>query len=466
MCAKEPFSLLILGQGSTGSALASWALKHRPERVSSVTVMGGASSLPNATTRELEAAGVSFIYGTDEVVGSYDLCVASPGISEFSPFFLSARAASQEIMGEPEFAYRLSPEHWCAITGTNGKTTTTALIAHLLQASNIAHDTVGNIGDPCISRVDERAEQSWFVAELSSFQLATTHDLRPRVGILLNIAPDHLSWHRTQEAYARAKLRMFANMEGDDLCIVCDDDPGITAFLEAGALGDRRVCHVSMLDTGSPEAAFVRGGVLTVRLAGEEIRLVRPEELKIPGTHNTLNALAAAAAALYVGADEECVRQGLCEFAPLEHRLEPAGEAAGVFYINDSKATNTDAVICALQALAAERTIVLLGGRDKGGPLEAFADTVAQSVVAAVCFGEARERIRRALEAAQGSESIDIAEAADLRDAVDVARSLAHPGDTILLSPACSSFDEFQSFEERGSAFKAYVAELAAADEG
>lgn len=453
------FSLLVLGLGSTGSDVAAWALSH-PERVSSVTVYGGAGSPSAPAARALEERGARVVMGEEEVLGTYDVCVASPGISEFSDFFASARSASGQIMGEPEFAWRLSRASWCAVTGTNGKTTTTTLIDHLLRRAGIASRAVGNIGTPCIRAVDGAREGSWLAAELSSYQLACTSEFHPRVAVLLNITPDHLAWHRTHEAYAEAKLRMLSNMGADDLAVVDVEDPGIAARADEIFVPGRRVLSLGLADAGTPDAAFVRDGVLTVRLAGEETALVEADGLAIRGPHNVVNALAASAAALACGAGAAAVRDGLACFSPLEHRVEPCGEIDGVLYVNDSKATNTDAVEKALSAFPERDVIVLLGGRDKGTPLDAFAARVCSSVRAAVCFGEARERFRCALEEADRTGDVDIALADDLRDAVDVARSLACRGDVVLLSPACASFDEFAGFEERGRAFKSYLDEL------
>ena len=458
----QRFSLLVLGQGSTGLEVVSWAVDHLGDRVTSVTVYGGAQSAPTERTRELEGAGVRFAYGTEDIEGAYDICVASPGISEFSEFFRNASAACGEIMGEPEFAWRLSPERWCAITGTNGKTTVTSLTNELLRASGLASVAVGNIGNAAIHEVDRRAEGEWFVAELSSYQIATTAELHPRVAILLNITPDHLAWHRTHENYALAKIGLFRNMDESDLAIVNVEDEGIAAFADRVYVPGRRVLKLGLADAGGAHAAFVRDGHLVVRIDGRETALVRADELKIAGDHNVLNALAAAAAALACGASPEGVRAGLAAFAPLPHRVEPVGEVEGVRYINDSKATNTDAVEKALSAFSDTRVILLLGGSDKGTPLADFMEVVAARAAAVVCFGAARERFRSALSEASGAAEIDIAEADDLRDAVDVARSLAQRGDVVLLSPACASFDEFSGFEERGDAFRAYVAELSA----
>lgn len=453
----QTFSLLVLGLGSTGFNVIEWALRHQGERVSAVCVYGGASAEPSESTRALEEHGVRFVFGTESVEGTYDVCVASPGISEFSEFYQSARAASTQIMGEPEFAYRLSPERWCGITGTNGKTTTTALVEHLIRSSGMAATAVGNIGTATISAVDSRSPGDWLVAELSSYQLATTEEFHPRVGVLLNITPDHLAWHRSHDNYARAKLKLFENMGDGDLAIVDADDPGIGLYGDEVFRDGRRVLRASFDDPACADAAFLRAGRLVVRLAGEELDLVDVSELLLAGDHNVKNALVASAAALACGASAEGVREGLRCFGPLEHRAEPCGEIDGVRYVNDSKATNTDAVEKALASFPDDRVIVLLGGHDKGTPLDEFASFVVDHAACAVCFGESRERFRRALEDADRSGVIDIAEADDLYDAVDVARSLASRGDVVLLSPACSSFDQFSGFEERGRAFKAYV---------
>ena len=461
----QTFSLLVLGQGSSGLDVVQWACSHLGDRVSGVTMYGGAKAQPNDRTRELERAGARFVFGTEDVEGAYDICVSSPGISEFSDFFAAGRAHSNEIMGEPEFAFRLSPSNWCAVTGTNGKTTTTSLVDHLLRFADISSVAVGNIGNPPINEVDGRADDSWFCAELSSYQIATTKELHPRVAILLNITDDHLAWHRTHENYAEAKIRLFQNMEERDLAIVDVEDEGNMAHRDEIFKPGRRVLSLSCEDGGADDAAFVRDGRMVVRLAGVENELVSTADLQIAGHHNVINALAAAAAALACGASAASVRAGLVNFAPLEHRIEPAGSIAGVRFYNDSKATNTDAVEKALTAFPRDRVILLLGGHDKGTPLEDFSRIVCQHVVAAVCFGEAAERFERALEfAGAKANGATLARAEHMRDAVDVARTLAHAGDVVLFSPACSSFDEFSGYEERGRAFKSYLDELRAAD--
>ena len=240
----DVFSLLVLGQGKSGLDVARWALTH-PERVSDVTVYGGGTSEPNDATRALEASGASFVYGTEQVEGSFDVCVTCPGISEFSVFFKAGRDHAAQIMGEPEFAYRLSPQNWIAITGTNGKTTTTSLTDYLLKAAGEASVAVGNIGEPPVNEVDGRAHNEWFVAELSSYQIATTQELHPRVAVLLNITPDHLGWHKSHKNYALAKIKLFENMADDDLVIIDVEDAGIHEFDEYIYVPGRRICKVA-----------------------------------------------------------------------------------------------------------------------------------------------------------------------------------------------------------------------------
>ena len=311
-----------------------------------------------------------------------------------------------------------------------------------------------------IGEVARRAPGEWLVSELSSFQLAGTVELHPHVGVLLNVTPDHLYWHKTMENYAAAKERLFRNMDAGDLAVISDGDSwcrDIAARCEARGL---RVCH--LLAAGeAPEdttanAAWERtDGMLVVRLDGCDVELVNKGDLSIAGEHNVENALAASALALACGVDAVDVRAGLLAFSPLEHRIEPCGELAGVRFVNDSKATNTDAVSKALTAFEPGRVVILLGGHDKGTDLSEMAADVARHAHVAVCFGEAGERIAEAVEAAGGV----VVRAEHLEQALDAGIEAARPGDTVLLSPACSSFDEFSGFEERGRVFKSLVAD-------
>ena len=455
--------VLVLGLGKTGQAVAAYLLSDAcAGRVGTVTVYGGAKSKPGEATRELERLGARVVTGTEDVEGSYDTCVASPGISEFSDFYKAAESASATIFGEPELAWRESPERWVGITGTNGKTTTTTLTRDLLRAGGLAAEAVGNIGRMAIGEVARRGAGEWLVAELSSFQLAGTRELHPRVAVLLNVTPDHLAWHKTMENYAAAKEKIFANLDAGDLAVVSDGDAysrAIAGRLEARGL---RVCRLlAPGEEPSADAACAAwetaAGRLVVRLDGHDTDLLAKDELAIKGEHNVENALAASAAALACGVDAERVREGLRAFRPLEHRIEPCGEAAGVRFVDDSKATNTDAVSKALTAFEPGSVVILLGGHDKGTDLGAMAADVARDARVAVCFGEAGPRIAAALREQAGQ--LEVVEAAHLEQALDAGIQAARPGDVVLLSPACSSFDEFSGFEERGEVFKRLVAD-------
>lgn len=449
----------VLGIGGTGMAVARYLAKEAPGRASSVTLFGGAASKPGERSDELEGMGVRCVLGTDDVDGSFDLAVASPGIPPTSPLMASAQAHAVEVIGEPEFAWRESPERWVGITGTNGKTTTTTLATALLNAGGLPAEAVGNIGTIITSRLAERPGDSWFVAELSSFQLAGAVNLHPRVACLLNVTPDHVEWHGSLEAYAAAKENIFRNLLPGDLAVVSDGDDWCRAVIGRLEARGLRVCHVDVHeDPKTPCAAFEREGRLVVRLDGVERDLVAFSDMVLRGEHNVQNSLVAATVALELGVDAEAVRVTLRSFSPLEHRIEPAGDVAGVHFVNDSKGTNTDATVKALTAFAPGTIVVMLGGHDKGTDLGPLSAAVAASCRVAVCYGAAGPRMADACRAA-GAQVVLVPWMAD---AFRAAVGLAQPGDTVLLSPACSSFDEFHNMEERGETFKGYVRQLAA----
>ena len=438
----------VLGIGHTGEAVCRY-LAGLGERVSSVTLFGGASSHEGEVTRELEGLGVRCVLGTEEVEGTFDLAIASPGIPVGSAFFQAAAAHATEIIGEPEFAWRESPSNWVGITGTNGKTTTTTLTTALLREGGRSAEAVGNIGTIITSRLAGRQPGSWFVAELSSFQLETTRLLHPRVACLMNVTPDHVEWHGSMEAYAQAKEKVFANLEPADLAVVSDGDDWCRAVIGRLEARGLRVCRVD------------------VRLDGVEHALVSAADLLIRGEHNEENALVASSVALELGVADKDVCRGLLAFSPLEHRIEPCGEVSGVRFVNDSKATNTDSVEKALTAFRPGSVVVLLGGHDKGTDLTSLARAVAARCRVAVCYGAAGERIARALEdevSASGS-ALEVVREPHMREAFSAACGRAQAGDVVLLSPACSSFDEFHNMEERGELFKRLAAERVAAGE-
>ena len=448
----------VLGLGSTGIAVARYFASLVGTRVRSVTLYGGRSSHPGPATEELEGIGVRVVCGTDQVDGRYGLVVASPGIPEGSDFFVSAREHADEIIGEPEFAWRESPQNWVAITGTNGKTTTTMLTRKLLVSGGLKAEAVGNVGIVATGAVTDREQDSWFVAELSSFQLATTAMLHPRVACLLNITPDHLSWHGSMEAYAQAKERQFKNLDHSDLAVVSVDDEWCRAIAQRLADRGLRVCPVSVhCEPEGENAAFVRSGRLVVRLGGVDHALVLAKSLKLEGAHNVQNCLCAAAIALELGVSDNAVSHALLSFAPLEHRIEPCGTIHDVRYVNDSKATNVDAVEKALVSFTPGRVVVLLGGKDKGTNLDSMAHVVSARCKAAICYGEAGPRIAKALEDADSGMGLAVEVVPHMREAYLRAREVATAGDVVLLSPACASFDEFTGYEERGRVFKSWV---------
>lgn len=458
--------VVVLGLGKTGMGVAECLAGCVGSSVRSVTLYGGARSVEDNATKVLRHMGVRVVLGTEDIQGMYDTAVVSPGIPPHAAFFQAACAHAAKVVGEPELAWLLSPERWVAITGTNGKTTTTLLTTSLLQCGGLEAEAVGNVGTVAIGEVSTRDPRTWFVAELSSFQLLTTEAFHPRVACLLNVTPDHLEWHGSMGDYARAKARVFKNLTVGDLAVVSIEDEWCRAV--AAGLHERglRVCEVSVHEElDAPCAAFVRDGRLVVRLDGVEHALVSERSLSIKGEHNVQNALVASAVALELGITNDAVSHELLSFKPLEHRIEPCGQANGVRYVNDSKATNVDSVEKALTAFVPGRVIVLLGGHDKGTELHTLAHAVSARCKAAVCYGEAGPRIAQALRDEDGNMGLQVVEVAHMADALDAARTMACAGDVVLLSPACSSFDEFRSYTERGAVFKKLVAGIVGNEE-
>ncbi len=468
-------AVLVLGLGKSGKAAAAYCSNLLGTRVTELVIAAGERNEgAEAAAAEYEAAGAKVLFDTYEFAQHFDVCIASPGISENSEFYKAAAAASEEVISEVEFAWRESAADstWVAITGTNGKTTTTSLTAHLLQTCGMRAAAVGNIGDTCLEAVAS-GKVDCYVAEVSSYQLASTRNFCPNVAVLLNITPDHLSWHGSFEAYADAKFKVYANC-GPGCTVVMDATNDVVrvqvkmvkAILAAEQgfdyipMGTCRGLNESMREDecGSAAAAFLGDGVLIVDFKGTKHYLCRASELQIKGEHNASNALAAASAAIALGCDDAKVIEGLKSFAPLEHRIEPCGSVAGVQCYNDSKATNVDATLKALAAFGEERPIVLLGGCDKGTSLDELVAGAEEHCKAVVCFGAAGARF---LDAFQGAK-LPVYSATNLEAALDEALAHAQTGDIVTLSPACSSFDEFSCFEERGEVFKQLVASRAA----
>lgn len=446
---------LVLGLGRSGIATTRYlAGLVGSAGAESVTALdSGDTPALRAVAEELRSLGATVVLGADEVAGHFDLCVASPGIPPHAPLMQSALASEMPVISEIEFAFSRSTAPWVAVTGTNGKTTTTELLAHLLRCGGFDALAVGNVGSPAIEAV---SGTSVLVAEVSSFQLALTYTFHPRVSVLLNITPDHIDWHGSMEAYAADKTRIFANQTEGDVAVIDVDDPGSAPYAERVEEIGVEVVRVSAATRHMP-GATVLDGELALESRSGVVRLLPAGELQIRGGHNVSNALAAAAAAHAMGVSASDLREGLRTFAPIAHRLQPVGEVRGVEYVNDSKATNPDAVLKALSAFDERPVVVLLGGRNKGNDFTPLAEETVRTAKAAVLFGESRPQ----LEAAFSGRDFPVAGAADLRDAVLAAADLAEPGDVVLLSPACASFDEFRNYEDRGDRFAAIVDAMA-----
>ena len=446
-------SVLVLGLGKSGVAAARHALDAGDELV---IYAGVSNENTKFAAREFEQSGVPVIFDVEEVECRCDTCIVSPGISERGAFYASAGKASGEIISEPEYAWRMSPQAWVAVTGTNGKTTTTSLTTHLLNACDKPAHACGNIGATCVEAVEHRRAGETLVAELSSYQLASTVDFAPQVAILLNITPDHISWHGSFDAYARAKFKAFANMPAGSTAVITD--AVLEAYPELHVLLDER--GVKLVSVGSEHEASCAfedaDGTLVIKDGeGRCIELAQTIELAIRGAHNVENALCAASAAFACGCEPACIREGLLSFKPLEHRLEPCGRIDDIDFFNDSKATNVDATLKALTAFPNRKVVLLLGGRDKGTALDELVAACTGTCSAIIAYGEAGQRFYDAFAASPVACHLE----PGMAGAFERACAIAKPGEAVVLSPACASFDEFDSFEHRGEVFKEYVAQ-------
>jgi UDP-N-acetylmuramoylalanine--D-glutamate ligase len=386
--------------------------------------------------------------GADSKLGSDGLSeleharavVKSPGVPAEAPVIAEARRRGIPVLGEVEFAWRLIPNEFVAVTGTNGKTTTAELIGHIHREAGLPVTVAGNVGTALSTAVDALAPDAVVVCEVSSFQLEDTIDFAPEGAVLLNLRPDHLDRHGTFEAYRAAKLKVFANQGNDDVAVA----PVGLGVEDLGGCA-RRVCF----GTG-PEAEMAeRAG----QLWWADEPLLATDELRLRGAHNRSNAMAAAAVCLARGVDIDAVRDGLRTFGGVEHRLEEAATVDGVLYVNDSKATNVDSTLVALESFAGTPVHLILGGRGKGQDFTPLREPVRAGCASVELIGEAAPAL--------GDVLGDVArDCGDLERALNAARAAAKPGEVVLLSPACASFDQFEDFEARGRAFKALVRRL------
>jgi len=380
-----------------------------------------------------------------------DLIVVSPGVPFDAPLLQQARAMGETVIGEIELAAQFFPGRMIAITGSNGKTTTTALTGEIIAGAGFHTLVGGNIGTPAISLVENATPQTVAVLEVSSFQLETIQSYRPHIAVILNVTPDHLDRHRTFTAYAAAKARIFENQKQDDFMVLNADDPTCLSLAEAVKAKLFWFSRKREVEQG----AFVRDGHILFRDANDEKEIMPVPEISLKGAHNVENVLAAASVGMLMGCDPGQIRKTIGEFKAVEHRLEYVATIRGVEFYNDSKATNVDATIKAIESFPANIHLIL-GGKDKGSDYSVLNDLLRQRVKAVYTIGAAAAKIESQINA-----TTVIIPAGTLDTAVKRAAKTAQPGDVVLLAPACASFDQFQNYEHRGKTFKEIVKGLA-----
>ncbi len=382
-----------------------------------------------------------------------DLVVISPGVPTNVIPAKYVERKDGEVIGEVELAYRFMKGRIVGITGSNGKTTTTSLVGELLKNAGIKTQVGGNIGTPLLSLAETSTTETWTVAELSSFQLETIKDFRPNVGICLNVTPNHLDRYDFFTDYAAAKHRLFMNQTHEDLAVLNADDE-ITKSWASGLKA-----NISMFSTNSEldEGLFLRGRDLVCRANGKEKVLTTRDGMTLRGLHNVQNILAGLAAGLACGCDLDSMRDTIRNFRAVEHRLEFVDEIKGVKFYNDSKATSVDATLKALEALAEEdgKIVLILGGVGKNAPYQPLADLIEKKVRKLIVIGEDAGNIESQLK-----DAAEIIRADSMKDAVEKSFENASKDDSVLLAPACASFDMFTSYEERGDVFKREVGKL------
>ena len=388
----------------------------------------------------------------EEVRKSLDLVVLSPGVPTDLPLVRSFYGQGLPVWGEVELAYRTGKGRVLAITGTNGKTTTTALLGKIMSDAEDSVFVVGNIGTPYTSKALEMKETSVTVAEISSFQLETIDRFAPEVSAILNITEDHLNRHHTMEEYIRVKELIIKNQKPENYCVLNYEDEVLREFGRDIVPETVYFSSVRKLEKG----IYLDNGVIVLKTEKEEIPVVRTDELKLLGQHNFENVMAAVAMAYYAGVPMDSIRKSICEFTAVEHRIEYVTEKNGVVYYNDSKGTNPDAAIKGIQAMN-RPTLLIGGGYDKGSSYDEWLNSSDGKVKYLVLIGQTKEKIRDAAERLGVCPCI-LCE--DLEEAVKVCAEKAESGDAVLLSPACASWGQFDNYEQRGDMFKEYVRKL------
>jgi UDP-N-acetylmuramoylalanine--D-glutamate ligase len=438
--------VLVVGLERTGLATALFC-RARGARVTASELRP--ESAMRETALSLRQAGVTVELGGHrrETFLDQDLIVPSPGVPLGIEPLAAARSRGIPVWSEIELAARFLRGRLIAITGSNGKTTTTLLTGHILREGGKKVLVGGNVGTPLVSLVEQSSEETIAVAEVSSFQLeAIAGGFRPNIAVLLNVTPDHLDRHTSMHAYGRAKGRIFENQGREDAAVVNADD-AVAADMMPKSPRHFWFSRRSLVDSG----VCVSDGRLVFRSAEHAVGLLHRTDIPLRGEHNVENVLAAACIAVLAGVAPEAIREGVRSFPGVEHRMEFVAEIGGISFYNDSKATNVDA---ALKAIASFRghLLVILGGKDKGGDFSPLSAPLARRAKLVLLIGAAAEKIAGQLDSAVRLEKVGT-----LSQAVDRAFERARPGDTVLLAPACASFDQFQNYEDRGRAFKDLV---------
>jgi UDP-N-acetylmuramoylalanine--D-glutamate ligase len=437
--------VLVVGLARTGVATALFCARHNA--MVSATETRSESEVGEAAAR-LREAGVTLEFGghTEKMFLAQDLVIPSPGVPADDAFLQLARTKGITVWSEIELAYRFLEGKLIGITGSNGKTTTTTLVHHILQAGAMKSFLAGNVGTPLIGEVEKMDAGSVAVAELSSFQLELIAKFRPNIGALLNLTPDHLDRHKTMEAYAAAKARIFENQTEMDAAILNADDAASAKY----APKKPQVFWFSR-KKNVMQGACLNGEEIVVVHRGKEERVVNLGEIPLAGAHNVENVLAAVLMARLAGVDAATIARAVRSFPGVEHRLEFVADIGGVRYYNDSKATNVDATLKALDAFPG-RILIVLGGKDKGSDYTVLQSPLREKAILALLIGAAAEKIE-----SQVAGSVAIERAGTLERAVEAASQAAKSGDVVLLAPACASFDQFRNYEERGRVFKELV---------
>ncbi|HSR94677.1 MAG TPA: UDP-N-acetylmuramoyl-L-alanine--D-glutamate ligase [Solirubrobacterales bacterium] len=437
---------LVVGLARSGCAVAR-LLALRGEKVRGVDSghpAGAAGLVGDGVEVDLDTDGLAQLDGMRTVV-------KSPGVPREAPVIAAALERGLDVVGELELAWRATPNRFLAVTGTNGKTTTVELLGHLYRTAGEPVAVAGNVGTPLSSLAGTIDRDATVVCEASSFQLEDTTAFAPECAVFLNLAPDHLDRHSDLGSYLAAKLRIFANQGNDDVAVYNADEPALAGADLGGCARRVAFCHGAGPDC---EVALAEGGLFY-----DDESLIAVDELGLFGEHNVVNAMAAATAALSMGLDRDAVREGLRSFAGVEHRLEGVAEIGGVRFVNDSKATNVASAVVGIGAFEGG-VHAILGGSEKGEPFAPLVGPVGESCAACYLIGATADRLAEEL-APVLAEGVPLHRCTGLEDAVRSAAAVARPGEVVLLSPACASFDAFENFERRGERFREIVEGMA-----